>query len=494
MKKHVSAALIILAASSLLSQSLYADNPSKVRQRYEEFRQKTQERYESFRSKVNARYAEMMEKAWERYYGEKPIPKPDFDEPVEPPVDNTPQDTPIPDRPIPHDDVVVIDKPIAPQPQPVEPIVVPVSPSPRPSTSFDYFGKALSIPRPFVSTIGSVNEKNVARAWRTISESEDNTAALATLLDMRKDMDLCDWAYLQLIDRASASIPDIGKNERTLLLAWLFCSSGYSIRLGNDGNSLVMLYGTDHVIYEKSYFCVGNLKFYPYNNSSTRMNIFAEAFPGERNMTLIINQLPILEGSVTSARERVSRAYPDVKVKGCIDNSLMSFFDSYPSSHFNNDFMTRWAMLAWTPFSPKIKSTVVDEMKRQVSDVTQEEGVARILNWLQTGFEYKLDDEVWGHDRAFFAEETIYYPYCDCEDRAILFVKLIKEIYGIPVALVYYPGHLAAAVNFTDTVNGDYIETSGRRFTICDPTYINAPIGRTMPGMDNGQAKLIIIN
>ena len=30
-----------------------------------------------------------------------------------------------------------------------------------------------------------------------------------------------------------------------------------------------------------------------------------------------------------------------------------------------------------------------------------------------------------------------------------------------------------------------------RKFTIRDPTYIGAPIGATMPGMDNQTAKII---
>jgi hypothetical protein len=32
-----------------------------------------------------------------------------------------------------------------------------------------------------------------------------------------------------------------------------------------------------------------------------------------------------------------------------------------------------------------------------------------------------------------------------------------------------------------------------RRYTICDPTYINAPVGRTMPGMDNSEAQVIVL-
>ena len=96
-----------------------------------------------------------------------------------------------------------------------------------------------------------------------------------------------------------------------------------------------------------------------------------------------------------------------------------------------------------------------------------------------------------GHDRAFFAEETLYYPYCDCEDRAILFTRLVRDLLGLKCILVYYPGHLASAVCLKQQVNGDYILLDGDVYTICDPTYIGAPVGITMPEMDNRSAKVI---
>ena len=101
---------------------------------------------------------------------------------------------------------------------------------------------------------------------------------------------------------------------------------------------------------------------------------------------------------------------------------------------------------------------------------------------------------MWGHDRAFFPDETLYYPYCDCEDRAILLSRIVRDILGLKVVLIYYPGHLASAVNFTEAgVTGDYVLVNGLRYVICDPTFIGAPVGATMDGMDNRQAKIILL-
>ena len=117
----------------------------------------------------------------------------------------------------------------------------------------------------------------------------------------------------------------------------------------------------------------------------------------------------------------------------------------------------------------------------------------RLLNWVQTGFVYKFDNEVWGDDRAFFGEEPLFYPYCDCEDRSILLSHLVRELLGLDTVLIYYPGHLAMAVDLAEASDGDYVQLDGRRFTVCDPTYIGARVGKTMPNMDNSQAKLILL-
>jgi hypothetical protein len=31
------------------------------------------------------------------------------------------------------------------------------------------------------------------------------------------------------------------------------------------------------------------------------------------------------------------------------------------------------------------------------------------------------------------------------------------------------------------------------RYLVCDPTYVGAPIGVTMPGMDNGEAQVVLL-
>jgi hypothetical protein len=43
-------------------------------------------------------------------------------------------------------------------------------------------------------------------------------------------------------------------------------------------------------------------------------------------------------------------------------------------------------------------------------------------------------------------------------------------------------------------VAGDYVMVGNKKYVIADPTYIGAPLGKTMPNMDNAKAKVILLN
>ena len=150
-------------------------------------------------------------------------------------------------------------------------------------------------------------------------------------------------------------------------------------------------------------------------------------------------------------------------------------------------------MYANTPLDSDVKKQLYPALYSQLEGKTYPEAADILLDFVQSAFVYEYDDKVWGGDRAFFAEESLYYPYCDCEDRSILFSRLVRDLLGLKVILVYYPGHLATAVRFDDYVKGDYINLNGERYLVCDPTYIGAPIGATMPDMDNATATVILL-
>lgn len=464
---------------------MYSQNYEKE---YEDFSKTAKSDYHSFRDDCNRKYADFLRTAWEWYEGKVPIPLPKELSPVPlSPYRNNGKENAVEVVPI---EVLHPVKP-APQPKPVAPVRE--MPDDEDYFNFDLWGITCSVRLPVTASIGIDNcdPELLADGWQHLSKVNLNNA-IRDCLEIRIRYGLCDWAYLCFLDKLCKEFT-ADRNGGTLLMAYLYCQSGYQMRLGVDGNILRMLFSSHYQIYNQGYFEINGLYFYPWGGSSDLLKICAATFEGETPMTLEISKDIILGGEMSDERIIKSDGYEDIRAVSHVPISLINFYSSYPSASINGDPMTRWALYANTPLAQKTRELLYPDLKKKIDRLSQCEAVDRLLNLVQTGLEYEYDDTVWGYDRAFFAEESLYYPFCDCEDRSILFSRLVRDLLGLDVALVYYPGHLATAVHFTEDVGGDSILIEGRKFIVCDPTYIGAPVGSQMPDLDYNKIRVFVL-
>ena len=148
-------------------------------------------------------------------------------------------------------------------------------------------------------------------------------------------------------------------------------------------------------------------------------------------------------------------------------------------------------------FNAAVSQESVDSLERSlkhlVTNKSEVESVNILLRFVQTAFDYKVDQEQFGKEKPMFIEETLYYPYSDCEDRAVLFAYLVRSILGLDVVGLRYDGHIATAVKFKDQVYGDAVVYSGEKYIICDPTYMYADAGKCLPNFQEKVPKIISI-
>ena len=460
---------------------------------YEAFRQQAIDDYENFRDKVNKEYADFMRQVWKQYQALPEISKPEDEPPVPPtPYPKDDKDTPIKDTPQPYEEVLPIVEP-APQPKPVAPIREQPQPEEK-FFEFSFFQTACKVRlgESHRFTLKDCQMNTLADVWERLAGSEyDNV--IRDCLELRIRHRLCDWAYLLMLQELSDAYFGGDTNESTLLSAYLYCQSGYQMRLGLGNNKLYLLVASKHQIYESGYWEIDGMLYYPFNCQEQSLEICGASFPNEQPLSLLVNESPLFTEYPSNVRILQSENYPMAKASVSSDENLVSFFATYPTSMLDNNFCTRWSFYANTPMSESVKKQLYPSLQRAIQGKSQHEAANILLNFVQTAFVYEYDDKVWGGDRAFFAEESLYYPYCDCEDRSILFSRLVRDLLGLKVMLVYYPGHLATAVHFTESVSGDYISLNNNKYVVCDPTYIGAPVGATMPDMDNGNVKVILL-
>ena len=330
-------------------------------------------------------------------------------------------------------------------------------------------------------TLATLSEEKIADAWQQLSDGRCEEL-LAQCLELRRRYQLNDWGYIQLLDSISQTCGKTG-NDATMLMAWLYCQSGYKMRLARADGHLYMLFASENIIYRHNFFTIDNERFYPYKGDRLKeLNICAASFPKEQCMTLQMSQEPRLTVNSTKSRTLQSKQYPNIRVTTTVNHNLIDFYNDYPTGSINNDFSTRWAMYANTPLGDEAKASLYPALRKAIAGKSKLQATEELLNFVQTAFVYEYDSIVWGEDRAFFPEETLFYPYADCEDRSILFSRLVRDLLDLRVVLLYYPGHLAAAVRFEDEQpTGDYLQLPEGRYFVADPTYIGAPIGLTMP-------------
>lgn len=457
----------------------------------EEYRRKAEAEFAAYRSmmdrdysdylaRINAEFAEYMRRAWPEYSALPAIPVPSQPEPPSLPE-------------IPDSGAMEL-------PEPPEPHPVPVS---EPSGDhadrglfvFVYYGVEcrVHLDESCRFVLADCSESTVADMWRNLSSGKYNMV-VQECLGYREKLSLCDWAYFLFTGSLSEKFftPQY-RNEAVLFQMFILTQSGYKVRIARRGNALVLLMPSSDTVYGMSYIEMDGMKYYITGRpeGSSAFNVFDHCFPGERGISLRMDMEPAIAYRPSRPVTLSSVSYPDVTVTLCTNEYLMDFYDDYP--------YCRWNLYAEASFSREAGSVLFPVLETAVSGLSAPAAVDVLLDFVQTAFRYRTDQEQFGYERPLFPDEMLYYPYSDCEDRSAMFAALVDAIVGLDVVLLDYPEHIAAAVRFPQesivaSSDGGYslcdgqtcrpadvLDIDGAKWVICDPTYIGARAGMCMP-------------
>ena len=496
-------------------------------------RQKMYENFNKFRKQALDEYSDYVRKAWKDYQANPAVPAPK-DEMVKPQMapgseektaswfikifgkskkDNKQKAT-SKSKSVDRKQVVakveevIKAEPVIPQPKPQ----IPAEPREEKANqymTFKVFGTEckVRIGENCRFKLPDVTSAAVADAIKYVFPGQQFENMLYDCMQERQRHDFSDWAYYQMLLALTSKFYGQNSNEAVLCQAFLYSQSGYKMRLAHTQDKLYMLAATRHFIFNKQFYVVdGESYFLLSDDQVEHFGICEASFPKESSLSLQITASQLFSDNPTMRRTITSRYNEDFSFTITSNKNYIDFYSTYPSSTINNNFMSRWAMYANTPLEKGIKDQLYPPMKAKLQGLTQQQAVQQMMWWIHGAidtegkiknadcFLYNYDENVWGYDRNFFAEETLFYPYCDCEDRSILLSHLVRDLLELDVVLVHYPGHLAMAVNFTEPVKGDYVMQDGRKFVICDPTYVGGSVGETMRGFEDQPITVILLN
>lgn len=493
--------LFSLALLFALNVSLFAQDDEyslfkeERNRNYLKFKDKTESEYNSFQDSVNKEFASHISKTWKEYslfLGMEP------------------EDEPKPKTlPVAEEDVVLdgkneleVEKVIeneameTPEPTPTP------SPSPAPSSaliqtdavvfSVDFYDSKISLDKvcDFANVkLSGTDEKSVSELWSALSS--DNYSHMAyQIRDIAERQNINDYGiYLLISQTAQTMFPD-RPDEQLVYTVFMLNQLGYKTKIARSENELIALMAVRQLVYKRSYLTYGSEKFYVFTAKPSEIKSLTSIYTyndlmGNCDKTIdLCFYKPLMLGNKVKTVTLMTEDAGEMNIK--INLEDIDFYGSYPH--------TEMYVYANAEMCDEINDVLLGTLKEHIKGMSSVEAANYLLDFIYATCEYKTDGDQFGYEKPMFCEETLYYPYSDCEDNSILFSYLVRKLLGLDVVLLDYPGHIATAVKFPEEVDGSYLNLEDGAYTVCDPTYYGASVGMSMPQYQNVKLSVIELN
>lgn len=464
---------------------------------FQSFRQRMHNDYHAFKRGILDEYTQFLDNAWEEFSSfsgvkRNTLPKPNV-APVYKPAEDTVPGTVPAIEPAEEEKTSIPTGPTTPVNIPATP-EIPTTPTVVPETditkiTIPLYGLSLSIPQTDIqATLRNVSEQSIASYWKTIHQT-DTDKCLQALSQYASQYHLGDYCtFVMVMHYAERTLSGKGNDAQRILAQYLMLALGYDVRLAVANDEVRLLLPFKQQVYSNPYFIQQNMKFYIYpNHNEQQLNARICQLPDNKKVGKTIDLIINPSYCFPQRTKAYSVSNNQLSLSGNVNTNLIELMKEYPSMDI--------PCYASSNPDNQLRTSIIEQLKKQVMDMDTMQAVNALLHFVQKAFLYQTDADQFGPgvEKAFFVEETLYYPYCDCEDRAIFFAYLIRNILNLEVHIIIYPGHACTAVALPQAPMGrDVISYSyhEKTFYICDPTYIGANAGSCMPDYLNEKPEI----
>ncbi len=460
---------------------------------FSDFAAKNQKIYNDFVEKNDKEFADFLRKAWKDFEGKEPVKpklggKPEK-KPVLKPKEIRKSSENVEER------TIVVQKTTQVIPLALGSSLPPIQKKEaelkkKASVSIQFYGldKKFQFDPKLKETFknGEISPDLIADFWEAASQC-NHYDLVNDLMEFKSTHKLNDWAYYQLVGKLTSGMTD-NKNHAKLLKWFFLIKSRYNTKIGYNANNIYIMVASEYMIFGKNYFSFDNVNYFILDNDNAKsLRSYEGNYPDAKTkLSFLFNESPILGKDVKSRNLKFNYLTNKYDINLNYNTSNVDFYNSIPQLdlplYFNSSS------------SGEFIQSMAKNLKPLLKELDEFSAVSFLLKFAQTSFDYKTDPQQFGYEKFFFAEETVFYPFSDCEDRSVFFATLVQELLGLQVVGLEYSGHVATAVRFTDNRNGDHLFYNGDKYIICDPTFVNAPVGMCMPQFLNIEAKVIPLN
>lgn len=361
--------------------------------------------------------------------------------------------------------------------------------------SLNFFENRLSvrIDPLIIIKLKSLSETEIAKGWKSLSES-DFVRTILDIQSIRKQFNLNDWAIYYIVDKLSCKLfSENEENNKSLFTCFILTHIGYDIKLGRTGRNtdidkvlLVLLMPFTSEIFNQNRINIQNKIYYiePLSKQITlkkddKIYSYQHNFSiAKNNVDLYIKSLP--QFGSTIIQRKISSPYIDMNSHIRCTKALVDFYNTYPN--------TELSVYLNTPLSLELKKSLDIALRPiKVSRLNNTEKVDKLLKWFYHSFSYKED----AIEKTLFAEQVPLERYTDCEDRAIFFARIAKEILNLDIVLFEFDKHVATGIYLDNKQTGYNRIFNGKKYIICDPSSKECKVGYVMEQLNKNKVSVI---
>ena len=432
--------LLLSKPRSVFSQTGLQD--SSYQKQFAAFNNSINKDFNSFRQHNDSVFLQFLAQSWKEFDGVKnKIPSPP--KPVKPPIYKAPEipvvpkaDSAVPaslekpkDAPLPESKTPGIDNTsklkeseIPEQKLPLEHELSPdkLKPVPdqealsivSPMAKIEYFGTDFSVPATMhgLPVLSAISKQGIIDYYKVASSNSQLNMAALMLKKESNERRLNDWGLANLLMKAAQNMYN-SPNDQVMFTWFALLRSGFNVKIGYNGRNVYLLLPSNEMLYEYSYTVNGRayylLNFGTGQAEPEQLTIHEADYPqATSGLSFMITQTPEL--SYLFTRRTLLLSHP-LELK--LNKNLVNFYASYPQCELKVFFAA--------PLSANAINQLDAYFIPALGIMKDDERVAFLLKFVHESIPYKTDEEQFGHEKYLFADETLYYPAADCEDRAV---------------------------------------------------------------------------
>lgn len=333
--------------------------------------------------------------------------------------------------------------------------------------SLNFFGTLVRfhIPKKIISTVNTTNNKNITTQWKLLNQTSYSNF-IDELRNTKRNINLDDGGICLLLFQIADSCFRT-ENARSVFVVFTLNKLGYKAKVGEWDSKLIPLLVFQNQLYGRSFLVSQGLKYYVFGNHKESKIKFCNVPEQEPKFTMFLQMKTPVNLAIEQAKNS-EQVKQDKSMPFTFNRNIIDFYNRYPQTDIQINVNT--------PISQPLLENIEKYLKPLLPD-NEEKAVQVIFDFVRNTFPYKTDIAQFGKEKSFFAEELFYYPYADCEDKAVLFTQLVRHFLNLKVVILDYSDHIATAVKFSKPAEGDYITIGKDEYVICDPTN-TSKIGR----------------